>query len=234
MKIIFYLISLVFLVVTAFLLPIKKEKTNFLLRVTLVVLFLFNFSILVSIIAYFTHLKASLWLFSIANLLIGIIAFYKILKEKRVQSYKIDIRDIVFIILAIIIVVTIAIVNYGIPFQIKYETTDASSHYLAAVHFMNEEAILTDKTTEQDIFFRFYSMMIGAYVNTGIFFSIFENFITEQNFYILYIIFDMIMLFISSLVMYELTLQLTKNEKLKKIGIIVSFIYVLSYPLNSI
>ena len=118
MKIIFFIISLVFLIVTVFLLPIKKEKTNFLLRVTLVVLFLFSFHILISLIAYFTHIKASLWLFGASDLLIGAISFYKILKEKRVQRYRINIRDIVFVILAAIMVITTAIVNYGIPFQI--------------------------------------------------------------------------------------------------------------------
>lgn len=234
MKVIIYLISLVTLIILAFLLPTKEKKSNFLLRATIIILFLLTFSILISTIAYFCHIKASLWTFAISNLIISVILAIKLWKQKNIQKYEIKLRDIIFVVLSISIIAIIAIVNYKIPFQIKYATTDAASHCSAAIHFMENEEILVDSKTDTQQYFGFYSMMIGGYINEGIFFSLFRDIFELTDFYKLYIIFDLILLFISALVMYELILCLTKNKKIKYLSIIISLIYILSYPLNSI
>ena len=56
--------------------------------------------------------------------------------------------------------------NFGIPFNIKYETGDASVHYLTSRMFTEEDRLLIK--VEDEIYGDFQGRKIGSYSNTEI------------------------------------------------------------------
>lgn len=76
--------------------------------------------------------------------------------------------------------------------------------------------------------------MVGAYVNTGIFFEIFRGKCADIDMYQLYILFDMFMLFVSGVLMYATISEISKGRSIRYIGFVTSTLYLLAYPLNSV
>lgn len=229
-----YLISLIITIFLSFLLQVKKRKDNILLRCTIIILSFFTMSILISLLFYIIKIRVSLWNLSIVNAILSILLTIKNIKAKEVQKYEIKLPDIIFCVLSNVIIIIIAIVQYGIPFQIKYETTDASTHYVCAKHFMEEEKLLLNSHNDVVEYFDSSFFMIGAYVNEGIIFKIFQYWIPDISLYKVYIYCDLFMLFLSALLMYEIIFQLSKNVSQKYMAIFISLLYLLAYPLNSV
>lgn len=232
MEIIFVLAYLLLLIGTI-IVPINNIKSNFLYRSIFGIIVTFGINIIISIITYLLGIKCSVELLSGMYFFLLIPIIYKILKEKRIQLLYISLQDIIFGILSGILIITIMIKQYGMPLNIKYETTDASTHFSAAISFMNDETLLLKDNSKLGEEFGFDKLMFGSYVNTGIFISTFSNFLPQMELYKLYIIFDMIILWLSIFMFY---IMLNSKEILKRKIIIwiFSFIYFLSYPLNSV
>lgn len=232
MEIIFVLAYLLLLIGTI-IVPINNIKSNFLYRSIFGIIVTFGINIIISIITYLLGIKCSVELLSGMYFFLLIPIIYKILKEKRIQLLYISLQDIIFGILSGILIIIIMIKQYGMPLNIKYETTDASTHFSAAISFMNDETLLLKDNSKLGEEFGFDKLMFGSYVNTGIFISTFSNFLPQMELYKLYIIFDMIILWLSIFMFY---IMLNSKEILKRKIIIwiFSFIYFLSYPLNSV
>lgn len=231
---ILYIITTLTLLIGITLVPISKEKQNIIGRSVISIVILFGINIFISIITYLLKIKCSLTLISIVYIFLILFIIYRIVKNKKIQSITISIIDIVYFTLIIGLVVFIAIKQYGIPFEIKYETTDASTHFSASIRFMNEERLLLDDEDNLSKYLGFDKLMFGSYVNTGILFKLFRGYLEEFTMYKLYIIFDLFILVLSSLLMYNLILDNSKDKKKRIVAIVMSIIYILAYPLNSI
>ncbi len=72
-----------------------------------------------------------------------------ILKTKNIQSYKLEKIDILYVVLLGIIVLIIAYINFGFPFEIKYETGDPSVHYLLSQKFAEGDVLLAANPADQ-------------------------------------------------------------------------------------
>ncbi len=232
MELIFVLAYSMLLIGTV-IVPINNIKNNFLYRSILGIIITFGINIIISIITYLIGLKCSIELLSVIYFFLLIPIIYKILQKKRIQLLYISLQDIIFRILSGIVIILIMIKHYGMPLNIKYETTDASTHFSAAICFMNDETLLLKDNSKLNEKFEFDRLMFGSYVNTSIFISAFSNFLPQIELYKLYIIFDMIILWLSVFMLYII---LNSNGVLKRKIIIwiLSFIYILSYPLNSV
>lgn len=232
MEIIFVLIYLILLIGTI-IVPINNIRSNFLYRSILGIIIIFGINIIISIITYVIGIKCSIELLSVIYFFLLIPIIYIILKEKRIQLLYISVKDIVFGVFCGIVIIIVMIKQYGVPLSIKYETTDASTHFSAAISFMHDKTLLLKDDSKLNEKFEFNNLMFGSYVNTGIFISIFLNFLPEIELYKLYIIFDMIILWLSVLIFY-ITLNNRDVLRRKIVIWIFSLIYILSYPLNSV
>jgi hypothetical protein len=117
---------------------------------------------------------------------------------------------------------------------VKYDTTDASTHFAAAINTVEEDGVLINTNVNYPINIDFEHLLIGAYINSGIFFEIFRGNLEDMDIYKLYIFFDMFMLFISGIVMYAMVSEINKKQVIRYIGFIIAIIYTLGYPLNSV
>ncbi len=232
MEMLFVLVYSILLIGTI-VVPINNIKSDFLYRSIFGIIITFGINIIISIITYLLGLKCSIELLSVIYFFLLIPIIYIILKEKRIQLLDVSLQDIVFGILSGIVIIIIMMKQYGTPLRIKYETTDASTHFSAAISFMNDETLLLKDNSKLNEEFGFDRLMFGSYVNTGIFISIFSNFLPQMELYKLYIVFDMIILWLSILMFY-IMLNSKTNLKRKIIIWIFSYIYFLSYPLNSV
>ena len=136
--------------------------------------------------------------------------------------------------MAIILVVTLiaSYLNFGLPLNIKYETGDPSVHHITSVVFSQEEKLLN--FYKDDVYGVSQGRKIGSYVNSGIIMQCFENVLDEMDYYNIFIIFGIFVLFLTGAVMYNTLEKFAKFKGGKVIALIVSILYLLGYPYNSL
>lgn len=123
----------------------------------------------------------------------------------------------------------VSIINFGFPFNIKYESGDASVHYLTSVMFAENDALLS--TSYDEVYGSFQGRKIGSYTNTGIIMKCLPN---EASYYNVFIGFGIFILFITGAMMYNTLEKFTKSKYGKIMALLVSLIFVIGYPLNSL
>lgn len=223
---VFYVLS-VLIMFTLFLLQKKSErKENIFLWIIINIVVVLMYNVFISILITSLKFKSSLLNLFISNLITSGLILFKIIKidKKSIQKYYIKKSDIIFAIILFFIIAVVALIQYGFPFEIKYETTDPAIHFLYAKNYY-----ISQQTPAQDC----EEVMPLAYTNTGILFTIFSKYINEIDFYIIYIMFDLFILYLTGFAFY---LSINKENNIMKIIIteILSILFVLGYPLNSI
>lgn len=98
--------------------------------------------------------------------------------------------------------------------------------------FTEEDRLLVK--ADDEIYGDFQGRKIGAYSNTGIIMDCLSNVIEEMDSYKIFIAFDIFMLCMSGIMMYSALEKFAKCNKSKLFALIVSLIYVMGYPLNSL
>lgn len=220
MEIIYLITALLLFILT---MTVKKsdEKQNILFRGVLNIILFTIYNILIGLIFLIIKVPYTLLNLSIINFVISAIIGIIIYKKKEVQKYFVRIKDIIFMIILLVLVIGFAIMHYGIPFSIKYETTDPAIHFMWAKDFYNNKTLTWG------------SSMPAAFINTALLFDIFDNIVAEQDFYYIYIVFDLIILYLIGAIFY---LGITKNTKSMSksiIAMIFSILFLCAYPLNS-
>ena len=231
MKIIYSIF--LFIIITLFMLLKKSnKKQNVLLWLFLTLTILLAYNVLSSYILTLINLKSTLLNLTIFNILISCIMAFKLYKDKEIQKYYVKIIDIIFLVLLLILVIGIAYKQYGFPFKIKYETTDPGVHYEAAKNFYEQKVLLFKG--EQTSYYGYETFMPIAYVNTGILMDLAPNSLNVVDLYQVYILFDLIMLYLMGAVFYFALIN-TQTSKIseKVVAIILSIVFIIGYPLNS-
>lgn len=114
--------------------------------------------------------------------------------------------------------------------NIRYYSTDASIHYIAAKEFYQNEQML-NKTQNTETF---KQMMPMAYVNVGVLFKAFAPIIGEMNLYKIFLLFDIIIFCFSGILFYFIIKDKINTRWNTLIDIIITIIYLTGYPLNNL
>ncbi len=220
MEIIYIITALLLFVLT---MTVKKsdEKQNILFRGVLNIILFTIYNILIGLIFLIIKVPYTLLALSIVNIVLSAIIGIIIYKKKEVQKYFVRIKDIIFMIILLVLVIGFAAIHYGIPFSIKYETTDPAIHFMWAKEFYNNKTLTWG------------SNMPAAFINTALLFDIFDNIVAEQDFYYIYVIFDLIILYLIGAVFYLGITNKSKSIIKSIIAMIFSILFLCSYPLNS-
>lgn len=117
------------------------------------------------------------------------------------------------------------------PFNIKYESGDASVHYLTSVMFSKQDTLLS--VSYDEVYGSFQGRKIGSYTNTGIIMKAVSNIVNETSYYNIFIAFGIFILFMTGAMMYNTLEKFTKNKYGKLIALCISLIFIMGYPLNS-
>ena len=228
MKIV-YIITLLILFTLFILVKKTNKKENILFWSMITCAILLPYNVILTYFLTIIGIKSSLIALVILNIIISIVLGLKLFKDKEKQQYYIKIKDGIAIVLLFLLVVLVAYNQYGLQFNIKYETTDPGVHFKAAKDFYEQKVLLYKG--EQTSYYEYETFMPLAYVNTGLLFEIFSN--TTVDMHKLYIVFDLAVLFLMGVIFY-FALSNNTNMKLGKlIATILSAIFILGYPLNS-
>lgn len=219
---IIYIITVLWLLISTMLIKKSEEKQNVLLRGILSIILFTIYNILLGYIFLIIRVPYTLLALSIVNVLISGINTFIVCRKKEIQKYFIRVKDIVFMVILLVVIVGIAITQYGFPFEIKYETTDP------AVHFLFAKEMYDTKTLQWN------GNMPAASINTEILFDTFDFIVSEQNFYYLFIIFDLIILYLIGAILYLGITNKIESKAKSIITMIFSILFVCGYPLNSV
>lgn len=229
---ILYVITILIMYILFMLMRKSEKQQNPIAWIAITTILIMCYNVFICLIYNFIGILCTLQNLSIANLIIIAIFSIILLKSKKIQKYNIKILDIVFAIVLLMIVIFIAYKQYGFPFRIKYEITDASTHFFYAEQFYKSSTLLYK--IEANNIFGLYSSdfrLPGAYVNEGILFKIFEGIVENQD---IFILFDLFVLYLSGILFYYLLKTSTKEGKRNQvIAIIGAVMYMLGYQLNS-
>ena len=223
MSIVYSLITIL-LIVGFILLKKSDAKQNILFWIVLSLVLLLGYNILVCGLLSLIHITNNLLVLSLVNLiLVGIIGF-KIYRKKEIQKYYIRLKDGICLAVILVSVFSIGIIRFNNSMSIKYETTDPAIHFSAAKDFYDRSG-MPDIKSEM--------MMPAAYTNTGIGMLWASDFMPEENFHVVYILFDLYILFLLGAIFYIGIVNEIESKTKSIITLIFSLLFIFGYPLNS-
>lgn len=230
MGILFILTQIALLV--SFILVKKTEKElNILSFIVMGVGLLLCYNVLICYVFTFFGIPVTLLSLSIINILLTVIFISFIVKKKQIQKYKLFKMDLLYIAILGVIVLGTAYVNFGFPFNIKYETGDPSVHCLTSEMFARADSLLVN--VKDYVYGSFSTRKAASYVNSGLIMKCFEGVMDSFDLYKIFIAFGIFIFAITSWAMYLLLSSFAKNKLERFLAFIVSMLYSLGYPLNS-
>lgn len=226
-----YIISLISLMASFILIKKTQKKLNILGFIAITIGVMFCYNTLVCYILTFFTIPITLLGLLIINFIITIILLFFIIRKKQIQSYEIKKIDLLYISLLGIAVLIVAYLNFGFPFNIKYETGDPSVHYLTAEMFAESDSLLI--TQDDEVYGDFSTRKTVSYVNTGLLMKCFDGIIDSYYNYYIFIIFGIFVLFMTAWAMFTTISSFAIDKKTRFLAFVVSLIYIMGYPLNS-
>ncbi len=227
---IFYLMSIIILIVVFIGLKKSDEKQNLLQWICISLVLLFCYNSIVCFILNCFKIPLYLSILAIVNLIISFILYFCLLRKGSRSKYFVKKKDIIFLILFTILVVIISLLRFGFPFNIVYRTSDPALHYLTAHDFFNQSSLLNN--VGDTTVLNFETRQFASYTNLGIIFKLFSPIISDFDFYNLYILFDIMMLLLAGFMFYFTISDMDKKIPFM-IALIGTSIYTFAYPLNS-
>jgi hypothetical protein len=226
---IIYCICTILLLISAILIKKTQKKLDIVKTITITLVLFLCYQTFISYVFTILQIPITLASLTIINGILVIAMISKIFYKRQVQEYYFEKKDLIFIVLLLVIVMSISYLDFGFPFNIKYITTDSSIHYISAREFYENESLLLKVENIETA----NAMMPGAYSNIGILFKIFAPLIGEMNLYNIFIGFDIFILFLSGMLFFVTIKRYVKNNITYVLAGIISIIYLLGYPLNN-
>lgn len=233
LKGIIYVASIILLQVIFLAIKKTDKKINLFMSIGISTVLIMCYNAFICYCLTFFNISCSFINLTVINIILSIILFIiNNIRKVGFQKYKINKMDIfsTFVIIIVTIVVTFA--NFGFPFNIKYESSDPSCHYLTALKFMKEEKLLS--ISHDDLYGNFTCRKFASYVNSGLLMKCFEGKINYIDNYIIFIAFGIFILFLTGYLLYFILDHFAKNDQSKILALIVSILCIIGYPLNSL
>ena len=238
LKGILYVASIILLQIVFLCKKKTDKKLNLFGTIGVSIVLIMCFNAFISYCLTFFILKTTLTTLTIINLLFSIIIGLWISKDRKkktefaMQKYEVNKMDILAIVIIGIVTVFTTFLNFGSSFNIKYESSDPSCHYLTSLKFMKEEKLLS--TSKDDLYKNFTTRKFASYVNSGLLMKCFEGKIDYIDNYKIFIAFGIFILFLTGYLLYFILNHFTKDEKTKMLALVFSVLCMLGYPLNSL
>lgn len=181
------------------------------------------------------------WIFSIFHIAIQsipltitnigvIISLGIIIWKKGIQAFALTKTDTILTSIVILLVAFIIHKDIGNLENIRYFSTDASIHYIAAREFYENEQML-NKTENTETATQ---MMPIAYVNVGILFKAFAPIIGKMNLYKIFLLFDSSIFCFNGILFYYILKRTIQNKWHLLLVASLTIIYLIGYPLNNL
>lgn len=230
---IFYILTVLVMLVTFVLVKKSDEKVNLVNWCILSLISYLAFNIMVCMIFGALNITTNLVFLSIIDLLVAAGFGFKIFKDKKIQSFEIRKRDFIAVIVSLVIVCYMAVNQYKpLARTMANASVDASMHYSAATNFADNMKILAKIDNQTG--YNFKTMQTGAYINTGIFISVVRSVLPEFKDYVSMKIFEMGILALNIMAFYMLISNVLKTKRNYIIGLVFLVLYAFAYPYTSL
>ena len=231
---IFYLFTVLIMIVTFTLFKKSNEKLNIVSMLILAAISYLGFNILVCMIFGNLGATTNLTFLSIMNLIVAGLCGFKIFKDKTIQKFKFRIFDLVMCIIILLITCYISVKQYTpLSDTIANASVDASMHYSAATHFADNMKVLSKIDNKTG--YNFKTMQTGAYINTGILMAVARSIVPQFKDFQTFKIFEVLMFTLNNLVFYMLIADRIAKKKSNYIAAIVfTILYSFAYTYTSL
>lgn len=230
---IIYVLSVVILFISYMLIKKTDKKVDILKHIALTIVLLFCYNTFICYVLTFFTISSNLLDLSIINFIFSIIIIIYLVKTKKIQKFYLKKIDLLYISLLAIATIGVAYLNFGFPFEIKYETGDPATHYLTSEIFKEDSTLLANQKEPDKVFGIFANRKTVSYVNSGLIMKLFENVIDSFDNYNIFILFGIFVLFLSGWMFYSTISRFAKDGKTRFLAFVVSLLYMMGYPLNS-
>lgn len=230
---IFYMLTVIAMVITFVLVKKSDEKVNLISWCIFSGIAYLGFNITVCMIFGVLNITTNLVFLSIADLAVAGLFGFKIYKDKGIQSFEIRKRDILALIICFAIICYMGKTQYR-PFDrtVANASVDVSMHYSAATNFADNMKVLAKIDNKTG--YNFTTMQTGAYINTGIFMNVMRNLKPDYKEYATFKIFEMAVLLLNTAGFYMLISDKLKTKTNYVIGIVFLTLYAFAYPYTSL
>lgn len=215
---IFYLISLFALLSGFFLIKKSENKLYFITWMPLSAVAIMCYQTLVAALLDLVHLSVNIISVGILDLLLGAVCWYIILRTKERQQYMCEWMDIVFVLILFGAMVLFTVLRYGTELSLHYNSVDGSAHMLAAMSMVCGESV---------------DAMYFSALHNGILIELLAPLFSAGTYYKIYVLGDVLHLCLGGLMFWGVIRRYSTDSFMKIAGIIVSFLYLFGYPLNS-
>ena len=229
---ILFILSEVMLILSIILKEKTKKEIDIIGFACMSIVLLFCYNTFVCYILTFLTIPIKLWILIITNLIFSILLFIDIFKNKRIQRYVFNKTDLIYIFIIIGIVISLAYIFFGFPFNINYTSADASHHYLTSVKFAKEETLMPN--AEEDMVYGDLSARKPlSYVNSGLLMKCFCKNLDSIECYNVFVAFGIFTLILIGITLYSSLKKYAKNKEHTFWAFLIAIICTIGYPLNS-
>lgn len=229
MDTLFYSISIVVLCILFGILKKIEHKMDVIPNIIITCLCVLPYQFFVCSILSMLNIPITVRYLGIVNIICSAILGIAI-KKKGIQQMVITVKDTAITLLLILFISMIAYQDVGKLENIRYSSTDASIHYIAAKEFYQHNQMLNKvdqiETDKQ--------MMPMAYMNVGILFKAFAPIIGEINLYKIFVLFDITIFCFSGTLFYFILKKRIENKWHMLLAATMTILYLMGYPLNNL
>ena len=232
---IIYLLSTILLITNFVIVRKTEKKLNFLSIMVLTIILFFCYNVFVSYVLTFFTIPIKLWLLAIINFVIATILTIKIIKNKEIQKFEFSKADLIAVIVFMITTLVVGYCNFKVPFNVNYETSDPSVHFLTSLMYAENESLLAgiDNDSKDPVYGKLATRKTGSYVNSGLLMKTFCPNLDIMECYNIFVVFGMLVFFVTGLAIYSIMKKLAKKKEHAIWAIILALLCNLGYPLNS-
>jgi len=230
MNSLFYCVSMLALFVLCCIGKKSEKKIDIIPIAVISMLGILSYQVLLCWGFSFLNVSITLVNLGIANILVCTGMGWMI-KKKGIQSFSFSKQDITVILILIILISVIAYQDVGNLENIRYSSTDAGIHYIAAKEFYQNDTMLNKVQHEIETD---RQMMPMAYINVGILFKVFAPLIGEVNLYKIFVLFDITIFSFSGILFCFILKEKIKGKWDLVLAVVMTILYLLGYPLNNL
>lgn len=215
---ILYLVSLLALFSGFFLMKKSEKKLYAVTWLPLSAVAIMCYQTLTAALLDLVHLPVNIISVGIFNLLLGAVCWYGVFRTKERQQYLCEAADIIFVLLLLLVLVIFGVVRYGTELRLHYNAVDGAAHLSAAMRVIYEAGI---------------DAMYYSALHNGILMELLGPLFSAGTYYKIYVLGDILHLYLAGLMFWGVIRRYSTDRFMKTAGVVVTFLYLFGYPLNS-
>ncbi|MBQ7140427.1 MAG: hypothetical protein IJO32_02865 [Bacilli bacterium] len=229
---IIYIISILMLLFSITLKKLTDKKINILKLITINIVIVMCYTSCLAYIFDLIHIPITLFSMTIVNLLPSLYFLYDIFKNKNINKFYFQKKDLIMLVILIIVSVIVFIMFFTKDFLFGYNSPDAAAHFTSARYFALSNSLDATINIKHAQNYGNGFQFLG-FVNVGMLFKCL-SFLSNFDLYKIFVIYNLFLFVLTSYSFYFLLSDKAKNLKLTIISFIITLLYALGYPLNNL